>query len=439
MSLIRLLNNGEWNKPPVLTAARKILMDGLAQRWPSATLGDLATFTNGTSYDPGMIVSDGTPIIRISNITNPRSGYLTTRETFDEKFMIEAGDLLVSWSASFKTIIWPGPPGILNQHIFKVVEKPGNDRGFVRHAIEAAFDDMQQKVVGIGMMHLRRGDFLGHQVPAPDLETQQAVCRFLDWLESLRSDIEPPVPDNLAEQRRIVARIDELAARIAEARGLRQQAVSECNSLLIAMAHRPDLDKETKLRAGWREVAIGDVVQQVQEPIRVSVEDRYPNLGIYSFGRGLFPKPPIEGAMTSADVLYRVRSGQFIYSRLFAFEGSYGMVSDEYDGCFVSGEYPTFQCDPTHINANFLYAYFKAPSIWSAVAAGSKGLGDRRQRVQPNRVLAHRLMLPPVTWQEQIVTVQTQVAAVRRLQAETAAELDALLPSVLDRAFRGAL
>ena len=35
--------------------------------------------------------------------------------------------------------------------------------------------------------------------------------------------------------------------------------------------------------------------------------------------------------------------------------------------------------------------------------------------------------------------LQVEVDAVKRLQTETAAELDALLPAILDRAFKGAL
>jgi hypothetical protein len=35
--------------------------------------------------------------------------------------------------------------------------------------------------------------------------------------------------------------------------------------------------------------------------------------------------------------------------------------------------------------------------------------------------------------------LQAQVDALKRLQAETAAEIDALLPSILDRAVRGEL
>ena len=130
---------------------------------------------------------------------------------------------------------------------------------------------------------------------------------------------------------------------------------------------------------------------------------------------------------------------QFIYSRLFAFEGAYGRVPECFDGWFVSNEYPTFECDSARVTPGFLFAYFKAPSVWSKVAAGSKGLGHRRQRVQPEQLLAHRLMLPPMEWQSRIGHLQEKADALKPLQAETAAELDALLPSILDKAFKGEL
>jgi type I restriction enzyme S subunit len=49
----------------------------------------------------------------------------------------------------------------------------------------------------------------------------------------------------------------------------------------------------------------------------------------------------------------------------------------------------------------------------------------------------------PLSAQRQIVAesekLQTRVDAMKRFQAETATELDALLPSILDRAFKGEL
>ncbi len=244
----------------------------------------------------------------------------------------------------------------------------------------------------------------------------------------------PPVP----EQRRIVARIEELSAKIDEARQLRQQNARQVEGLVIAMARRDDLDEASKRQKGWRIVALGEVIQQKSEIHAVKPEAKYPNVGIYSFGRGLFAKSPINGISTSAPTLNRIRSGQFIYSRLFAFEGAYGMVPEEFDGCFVSNEYPTFECSD-RVKAEFLYAYFKSPTVWTEVAAGSKGLGHRRQRVHPERILAYRLMLPPMEWQIKICSVLAGVQSANKITASSEAELNALMPSILSRAFAGYL
>jgi type I restriction enzyme S subunit len=54
-----------------------------------------------------------------------------------------------------------------------------------------------------------------------------------------------------------------------------------------------------------------------------------------------------------------------------------------------------------------------------------------------------RVPVPPLHEQRRIVaeldTLRAEVDALKRLQAETAAELDALLPSILDKAFKGEL
>jgi len=53
------------------------------------------------------------------------------------------------------------------------------------------------------------------------------------------------------------------------------------------------------------------------------------------------------------------------------------------------------------------------------------------------------ILVPSLSEQRRIVAeldaLQSQVDALKRLQTETSAELDALLPAILDRAFRGEL
>lgn len=153
----------------------------------------------------------------------------------------------------------------------------------------------------------------------------------------------------------------------------------------------------------WHRVPLGDLLHSADEPCVVKEDQQYPNFGIYSFGRGLFRKTPIDGISTSAKTLFRVRSGNFIYSRLFAFEGAYGMVGDQFDGFFVSNEYPSFEVDRSRLSPAFLAAYFRLPSVWEAVGIGSKGVGSRRIRIHPDKVLSHRIALPPIDEQQAIV------------------------------------
>jgi type I restriction enzyme S subunit len=247
-----------------------------------------------------------------------------------------------------------------------------------------------------------------------------------------------PLPP-LAEQRRIANSVDQLTALINEARVLRQQTIEERQRLLVGMAHRLDLTPEEKLRSGWREVPLHKCLHLSRDPHKTMTDGSYQNFGIYSYGRGLFLKSPIDGLLTSADKLYKVKRGQFIYSRLFAFEGAYGVVSDDYDGFFISNEYPTFDCINDVARVEFVLAYFKAPHIWQEVAVGSKGLGNRRQRVEPEQILKHVVWLPPMEWQDQITAVMIQIERLAEEQSETAAKMDALVPAVLDQAVRGQL
>lgn len=192
----------------------------------------------------------------------------------------------------------------------------------------------------------------------------------------------------------------------------------------------------------WPTVPLGELLKPAGEPYRVEPERSYPNIGIYGFARGCFEKPPIDGNLTSASTLYRVRAGQFIYSRLFAFEGAYAVVPDGFDGAFVSNEFPCFEVRRDRALPGFLRWMFSRPTVWAVLAEGSKGMGDRRKRIHPEQILAYRVPLPPVDVQRRIVerldAVESSVA--RRLRAAEAvgADLANLLHAAFHRISAGA-
>jgi len=83
--------------------------------------------------------------------------------------------------------------------------------------------------------------------------------------------------------------------------------------------------------------------------------------------------------------------------------------------------------------------HFRTPSTWPKVAGESTGTNVRRRRLNPEDFLDYEMPLPSRETQMMLGKVRAEVDAVSRLQDETAAELDALLPAILDRAFKGEL
>jgi type I restriction enzyme S subunit len=197
------------------------------------------------------------------------------------------------------------------------------------------------------------------------------------------------------------------------------------------------------MRHRWPLVPLGEVLRQVVDSHPVRADQSYPNFGIYSFGRGLFAKPPISGASTSATTLLRARKDHFIYSRLFAFEGAYGLVPEEFDGWFVSNEYPMFECDKSRIVPAYLAIYFKRPSVWNDVAQLSTGMGHRRRRIQPRHFLTHNLPLPPLDEQRRLVArIDELVGKIREAQAlgeKARSERGLLISGLIDSVFRDAV
>jgi type I restriction enzyme S subunit len=65
------------------------------------------------------------------------------------------------------------------------------------------------------------------------------------------------------------------------------------------------------------------------------------------------------------------------------------------------------------------------------------------RKLETKALLDTKIVVPPIREQRcilaELATLEAEVDALKHLQAETGSELDALLPSVLDHAFRGEL
>ncbi len=155
---------------------------------------------------------------------------------------------------------------------------------------------------------------------------------------------EIPLPP-LAEQRRVVARIEELAAQIHEARTLRHQATEGAEALLRSIITHDEQAKPTPMR---------ELVKLRSPDVTVRAEETYQFAGVYCFGRGVFRAARKSGMDFAYPRLTRLRAGEFVYPKLMAWEGALGVVPPECDGCVVSTEFPVFEVNENRSRQRFL-------------------------------------------------------------------------------------
>jgi type I restriction enzyme S subunit len=226
-----------------------------------------------------------------------------------------------------------------------------------------------------------------------------------------------PLPD-LLDQRRIAARLDGISATSASFGTPPTAALRD--SLLDRVSQRS---------------RIGDIATLARHPVSVRADAAYPNLGIFNRARGVFAKPPMRGSETKYSTLYLVRAGQLIYSKLFGWEGSLGIVPEWADGWFVSSEFPTYDVKAEVVDLDYFRQVLRWRGLSEQLAAATSGMGQRRQRVQIEQFEALEVPLPDLSAQHKIGADLLRLAEVEGLSARRATLSAALLPAARNEAF----
>jgi type I restriction enzyme, S subunit len=241
---------------------------------------------------------------------------------------------------------------------------------------------------------------------------------------------EIPLPP-LAEQRRIVARIEELAAKIAEARRTRQEVESELETVLSSVYRR--------ITESAGSMPMESVAPLTRRPVPVDIGKDYPQVAVRSFGRGTFHKPPLKGNDVTWQKPYLVRTGDILISNIKAWEGAIAVATASDDGRVGSHRYLT--CVPRDgiVTARFVCFHLLTPKGLRAIGEASPGSADRNRTLGTRALMQIPIPVPALEKQLQFDTLCQHTDALRRLQSQSAAELDALLPSILDKAFNGGL
>jgi restriction endonuclease S subunit len=262
------------------------------------------------------------------------------------------------------------------------------------------------------------------------------------------AQIEFPLPP-FTEQRRMVHQIEDLAAQIQESLTLRSQAAEETEKLMGGEERRiwPDaglagastLGNVCTFLARGKQSEQGDSDHFLIKTQHVQ-QDRYlPTL---------MRLAPHCAAKVKAEAI--VKDGDTLIACSAA--GCLGRVAryrDEGKKASTDTHVAIARANSEILHPDYLYAYLRGAQGQHQLRSRERGdwqrekISFRLTELNLNDLRQVPIPVPPIPEQRKIVAeldaLKADVEALRGLQAETAAELDALLPSILDRAFNADL
>src|ERR1017187_3927159 len=236
-----------------------------------------------------------------------------------------------------------------------------------------------------------------------------------------------PLPD-LPEQRRIAARLDSMYAKLTAVKAAQNQSVilrsALTDSLLSSVGEWSRLD---------------EFLEPTSDFVDIEPAGKYNTAGILSYGRGIFARPVNEGSETSYKRYNKIHAGQLIYSKLFGWEGALAVVPREFNGFYVSHEFPTFNIRTSRADTAYVSHLARWPRLHSSLCDKTTGMGSRRQRVNPDRLLSTIVPLPSLPEQRRIADILDNVVTSAKAAETQVSHAQALRSALLNAAFSGQL
>lgn len=170
----------------------------IPEGWDISKVKYIGRYINGYAFKPDQWGQDGLPIIRIQNLSGSSESINYFDGKISDDYLIDDGDILISWSATLDAFIWNYGKGWLNQHIFKAIPNvQKTHKSYFFHLMKIAMLNMSSDKHGSAMQHVTNQIFGNFQVPLPSLSEQKLIADFLDEkcaeIDNLSEDIQKQI------------------------------------------------------------------------------------------------------------------------------------------------------------------------------------------------------------------------------------------------------
>lgn len=412
------------------------------ENWVWVRLGAVCFFENGYAFKRDKFSSEkGIPVIRISNIKENNVDLddciKTLEENIDEKFIVHQGDLLIAMSGATtgkNGVYMSANIAYLNQRVGNIKVK--NKELLIEKFRNFYIANMQNEILNTA--------YGGAQ---PNISSQKmSVMTF-------------PIPP-LSEQQRIVERIEELFAKLDEAKERLQEVVDSFAVRKAAILHKAftgELTKQWRLENGvsdesWEEITWGSFIEKIEAGKNWNALGRPPKNGEFgvvkvsavTWGEFLEDESKTCTEESQWNEEKRISVGDFLFSRANTIQlvGNCVIVKDVKRKLMLSDKILRFSFSE-RVYDFFALWYTRTSSYRKQIESVASGNQDGMRNISQNNMKTIIFPLPTLSEQHEIVRLIDDLLARERAAQQAAeqalASIDLMKKSILARAFRGEL
>lgn len=169
-------------------------------------------------------------------------------------------------------------------------------------------------------------------------------------------------------------------------------------------------------------VPLETLLSQSGEHITLGDDKVYHQLNLKYYGGGVIVRKnaPVFGKEIKTRKQTEVRAGHFLFSKIDARYGAFGIVPKELDGAIVTAEFPVFDVNKNIVLPEFLLLVMTSDEMVNYIKNMSQG-STNRKRLDVGTFLSIKIPLPSLEEQEKIVdeyTVSQKIIKAKQKELE---------------------
>lgn len=185
---------------------------------------------------------------------------------------------------------------------------------------------------------------------------------------------------------------------------------------------------------------VGDVLKLQRRAVEVDPNAEYEEIGIRSFGKGIFHKDPVSGLELGNKRVFRIEPGDLVLSNVFAWEGAVAVAGLSESGKIGSHRFMTFTPIDNQIDTTWATWFFLSEPGLELIGRASPGSAGRNRTLAIERFENLVIPLPPISEQRATAASLDRTNEIAGRVGEAlsagAAEIHESLPDVIDALLR---